>query len=116
VNVRTVSGDVEIRNCRDAVLDIETSSGSVDFSGSLAAEGEHRVKGSVGDVQMELPADAAFDLDVQTTHGDIDIDSNFSVMMTRVDEQAIEGEANGGGPLLLIHTRSGSVTLLSGAE
>jgi DUF4097 and DUF4098 domain-containing protein YvlB len=97
-------------------LDVETSSGGVDFAGSLAAEGEHRVKSSVGDVQIELPAGAAFDLDVQTVHGDIDIDADFSVTMTRFGEQAIEGEVNGGGPLLQIHTRSGSVTLLSAAE
>lgn len=116
LNVRTVSGDVEIRNCSGTVLDIETSSGSIDFVGSLAAEGEHRVKSSVGEVRIELPVDAAFDLDIQTAHGDIDIDTGFSVTMTRFGERAIEGEVNGGGPLLQIHTRSGSVTLLGGVE
>jgi DUF4097 and DUF4098 domain-containing protein YvlB len=116
LNVRTVSGDVEIRRCVDAVLDIETSSGGVEFVGSLAAEGEHRVKSSVGDVQIEIPADTAFDLDIQTAHGDIDIDSDFAVVMTDFSEQAIEGQVNGGGPLLQIHSRSGSITLLSGAE
>lgn len=116
LNVRTVSGDVEIRNCSDAVLDIETSSGGVEFVGSPAAEGEHRVKSSVGDVQIEIPANTAFDLDIQTAHGDIDIDSDFSVVMTDFSEQEIEGQVNGGGPLLRVRTRSGSVTLLSGAE
>ena len=113
---RTSPGDVEIRHCSDAQLDIETSSGEVNFSGSLAAEGDHRVKSSVGDVRIELPVKAAFDLDVQTAHGDIDIAPDFSVVMTSFDEQAIEGQVNGGGPLLQVYTRSGSVTLLSGAE
>lgn len=114
--LRTSPGDVEIRHCSDAQLDIETSSGDVTFSGNLAAEGEHRVKSSVGDVRIKLPVDAAFDLDVQTAHGDIDIDSDFAVVMTDFSEQAIEGQVNGGGPLLQVYSRSGSITLLSGAE
>ena len=111
LDLRTCSGAVEVRNATRAELALETTSGNILFSGSLRAQGEHRVESTSGDVHLVLPADAAFDLDVETVSGDIQTD--FAVTMTEFDKKHVAGEVNGGGPLLRISTSSGDITLES---
>ena len=111
LDIRTVSGRIEVENGTEAELAIETSSGKIQFSGSLYTQGEHRVKSVSGDVRLVLPADAAFDLDIETVSGSIQ--TEFAVTMTQFDKRRVAGEVNGGGPLLRINTSSGDVTLES---
>ncbi len=102
-------GDIEVTDATEAELALNTNSGGVYFSGSLSAEGEHRVESGFGDVHLLLPADAAFDLDADTEFGSIETD--FAVTMTEFDANHIVGQVNGGGPLLWVHTNSGGITL-----
>jgi DUF4097 and DUF4098 domain-containing protein YvlB len=114
VTVRTTSGNINIEGGTAVQLEVETSSGGLKFSGSLAAEGSHSIRSISGDVHLILPDDAAFDLDVETTSGDIDTD--FAVEMTKFSEHRVAGKVNGGGPTLAIKTSSGDVALTSVAE
>jgi DUF4097 and DUF4098 domain-containing protein YvlB len=109
LDLRTVSGEIEVRDGTEAELGIETSSGGVRFAGSLRARGNHRIKSVSGGVHLALPADAAFDLDVETVSGAIETD--FAVTMTQFDRKHVAGEVNGGGPSLRINTSSGNITL-----
>jgi len=111
LDLQTYSGAVEVRNAIEAELALGTTSGKIRFSGSLHTRGEHRVESTSGDVHLVLPADAAFDLDVETDSGDIQTD--FAVTMTDFDRKHVAGEVNGGGPLLRISTSSGNITLKS---
>ena len=61
LELRTVSGKIEIGNASGAELKIETSGGRVNFSGSLDAQGDHWIKSVSGDVRLVLPADTAFE-------------------------------------------------------
>ena len=52
-------------------VNAESSNGALSFAGSLA-EGESVIKTSFGSITVALPADAQFQLDVQTSFGTID--------------------------------------------
>jgi DUF4097 and DUF4098 domain-containing protein YvlB len=109
LEMQTVSGSIQVNKARDVELELSTSSGEVRFSGSLDAEGEHRLETVSGNMRLVLPADAAFDLDIETISGDIQTD--FPVTMAQFGERHVVGTVNGGGPLLQINTSSGDVTL-----
>ena len=111
LDLQTYSGAVEVRNAIEVELALGTTSGKIRFSGSLHTRGEHRVESTSGDVHLVLPADAAFDLDVETNSGSIQTD--FAVTMTQFGQRRVVGEVNGGGPLLRISTSSGNITLKS---
>ncbi len=111
LDLQTNFGDIEVRNATEAALTLKTDSGGIYFSGSLPAEGVHRVESGFGKVHLVLPADAAFDLDAETDFGSIKTD--FAVTVTEFEEKHIVGEVNGGGSLLQIHTDSGDITLES---
>jgi DUF4097 and DUF4098 domain-containing protein YvlB len=109
LEMQTVSGSIEVNNARDVELELSTSSGGMRFSGSLGAEGEHRLESVSGNIRLLLPADAAFDLDIETISGDVQ--TEFPVTMAQFGEKHVVGAVNGGGPLLQINTSSGDVTL-----
>ena len=113
LDLQTNFGDIEVRNATGAGLTLKTDSGKIYFSGSLQAEGVHRVESGLGKVHLVLPADAAFDLDAETDFGSIKTD--FAVTVTEFAKKRVAGEVNGGGPLLQIHTDSGDITLESTA-
>jgi DUF4097 and DUF4098 domain-containing protein YvlB len=109
LDLQTEFGDIEVQGATDSELMLKTNSGKVYFSGSIRAEGEHRVESEFGDVHVVLPAGAAFDLDAETEFGSIETD--FAVTVSEFEEKHIVGEVNGGGPSLVVRTNSGSVTL-----
>jgi len=111
LDLQTNFGDIEVRDATEAALTLKTESGEIDFSGSLHAEGVHRVESGFGKVHLILPADAAFDLDAETNLGSIKTD--FPVTVSQFEEKHLVGEVNGGGPSLQIHTDSGDITLES---
>jgi DUF4097 and DUF4098 domain-containing protein YvlB len=109
LDLQTGFGNVDVSDAAEAALMLKVSSGKIYFSGSLYAEGIHRVESGFGKVHLVLPSDAAFDLDAETEFGSIKTD--FAVMVTEFEEKHMVGEVNGGGPSLWIHTDSGDITL-----
>jgi DUF4097 and DUF4098 domain-containing protein YvlB len=109
LDLQTEFGDIEVQGATDSELMLRTNSGQVYFSGSIRAEGEHRVESEFGDVHVVLPAGAAFDLDAETEFGSIKTD--FAVTVSEFEEKHIVGEVNGGGSSLVVRTNSGSVTV-----
>lgn len=114
LDLGTDFGGIEVSGAEGAGLTLQTDSGSITFSGSLRAEGEHRVETQFGDVHLTLPADTAFDLEAETEFGSVETD--FAVTVSEFEEKHLVGEVNGGGPLLWIKTGSGSITLESMLE
>jgi hypothetical protein len=136
----TSVGDLSIRGCGGGFLQVETSAGNVDisdagevqraadfcragdhpcgdlrFAGSLAPGRYNSVVGRGGDVTLTLPAGAGFDLLASTVSGTVDIE--FDVPWLEPGATVVQGEVNGGGPLLSIETSSGDIRLLeAGAE
>jgi DUF4097 and DUF4098 domain-containing protein YvlB len=124
----TGSGDVEIDEASAGDIDLHTGSGNIKArgvqgsfhgetgSGDVTAEGTQNgtwdIRTGSGTVRVRLPANAAFDSDISTSSGSIDVGSPIEMTVQgRVDNshRQIHGKVRGGGPLLRVHTGSGDI-------
>lgn len=74
VSVSTVSAHIEVVGERIESLEIESTSGTVNFSGSLAAEGDLEIETFSGDVTLTLEPSAGAQFDLTTFSGTIQND------------------------------------------
>jgi hypothetical protein len=122
------SGDIEIEETGSGEVDLHTGSGNITVrgihggfhgeagSGDITAEGTQsggwEIHTGSGNVHVRLPANAAFDADISTSSGTVDVDSPIEMTVQgRVQEtrKTIRGKVRGGGPLLSVRTGSGDV-------
>lgn len=124
----TGSGDIEVEETSAGDIDLHTGSGNITArgiqggfhgetgSGDVTAEGTQsgswEIHTGSGNVHVRLPADAAFDADISTSSGSIDVGSPIEMTVQgRVDDthHRLNGKVHGGGPLLRVHTGSGDI-------
>lgn len=124
----TGSGDVEIEETGQGDIDMHTGSGNITArgvqgafhgeagSGDITAEGtqsgEWEIHTGSGNVHVRLPSNAAFDADISTSSGSLDVGPAIEMTVQgRVGEsrKSIHGKARGGGPLLRVRTGSGDI-------
>ena len=124
----TGSGDVEIEETGQGDIDMHTGSGNITArgvqggfhgeagSGDITAEGTQtgtwEIHTGSGNVHVRLPANAAFDADISTSSGSLDIGPPIEMTVQgRVGEsrKSIQGKSHGGGPLLRVRTGSGDI-------
>jgi hypothetical protein len=124
----TGSGDVEIEETGPGDIDLHTGSGNITAkgvqgsfhgetgSGEISAEGKPSgtwdARTGSGNVRLQLPSNAAFDADISTSSGSIDVGSPIEMTVQgRVGDshKSIHGKVRGGGPLLRVHTGSGDI-------
>jgi DUF4097 and DUF4098 domain-containing protein YvlB len=122
------SGDIELEETAAGDVDLHTGSGNITVrgvrgrfhaeagSGDITAEGTQtgawEIHTGSGNVRVRLPANAAFDADLSTSSGTLDVDAPITMTVQgRVQERhkQIVGKARGGGPLLTLHTGSGDI-------
>ena len=111
VDVRTGSGNIQVRGVKGAAH-LRAGSGNVTLEGQPV--GEWQVRTGSGDVSMRLPQDAAFDLDVSTSSGTLDVGRPVTMTVTgriREHPRAVKGKVNGGGPTVSVETGSGDVRI-----
>jgi DUF4097 and DUF4098 domain-containing protein YvlB len=100
-------GDIMVSGT-DAVLDLSTNSGSIEFTGTLG-EGTSVLDTNFGDIRIELPADAEFTADLSTDFGDIRC--GFPITSERSSSSHLVGTVGAGGPTLKASTNSGNIEL-----
>ncbi len=124
----TGSGDVQVEETSSGDMDLHTGSGNVTVrgiqgafhaeagSGDITAEGTQTgpwdIHTGSGNVHVRLPANAAFDADIATSSGTLDVDAPITMTVQgRVQEsrKSIHGKVRGGGPLLSLRTGSGDI-------
>jgi hypothetical protein len=122
------SGDIEVEETAAGEIDLHTGSGNITVrgiqgafrgeagSGDITAEGTQTgawvIRTGSGNVHVRLPANAAFDADLSTSSGTLDVDAPVTMTVQgRVQEtrKSIVGKVRGGGPLLTLHTGSGDI-------
>jgi len=126
IKANTGSGSLRITQTGKGDVDASSSSGAVVVTG---VDGAARVSASSGGIQVEgrpsgpwnihsssgrvilqIPADAAFDLDARASSGGIE--SAHPVTMTgRVDRQRMQGKVRGGGALVEVRSSSGGIRI-----
>src|SRR5229473_2490143 len=124
------SGDIEVDERSTGNIDLHTGSGNVTVrgiqgafradagSGDITAEGKQsgawEIRTGSGNVHVRLPGNSAFDADISTSSGTIDVDSPIEMTVQgRVQEsrKTIHGKVRGGGPLLSVRTGSGDIQI-----
>jgi len=122
------SGDIEVEETTAGDIDLHTGSGNITVrgiqgafhaeagSGDITAEGAQTggwdVRTGSGNVHVRLPANAAFDADISTSSGTLDIGAPITMTVQgRVQEtrKHIAGKVRGGGPSLSLRTGSGDI-------
>jgi len=109
IDLHTGSGNVTVRGIQGA-LRAETGSGDITAEGAQA--GAWEIHTGSGNVHVRLPANAAFDADLSTSSGTLDVGTAITMTVQgRVQEsrKRIVGKARGGGPSLTVRTGSGDV-------
>lgn len=109
VRAETFSGNAEIEGLSGSI-DFETFSGNATI-GMLALTDDCSFKSFSGDMELTLPADAAFDLDAELGMGG-DLDSAFTLDEPRSEDGEVRGTVGGGGPRISFETFSGDLELL----
>jgi hypothetical protein len=126
----TGSGDVVIEETGAGDIDLHTGSGNITArgvqggfhgetgSGDITAEGTQsgswEIHTGSGNVHVRLPANAAFDADISTSSGTVDVGAPIEMTVQgRVGEmrKQIRGKVRGGGPLLRVRTGSGDISI-----
>lgn len=124
----TGSGDVEVEESGPGNIDLRTGSGGINArgvqggfrgdtgSGDVTAEGAQsgpwEIHTGSGNVHVRLPSNAAFDADINTSSGSIDVGAPIEMTVQgRVQEtrRSIHGKVRGGGQLLQVRTGSGDI-------
>ncbi len=108
VKAETGSGDVELSGVRGS---LEARAGS----GGIRAEGDPRggwlVHTGSGRVRLEIPTDAAFDLDARTSSGSISLQHPVTIQ-GRITKKEVHGKVRGGGVQVQVQTGSGDIEIL----
>lgn len=105
VVVTTGSGGSELHGVEGA-LRVKAGSGRIVIDGRQV--GEWKINTGSGSVRIDLPDDAAFDLDVETGSGGIEVDHPVTVQ-GKVSKRHLRGTVRGGGDTLKVDTGSGGV-------
>jgi hypothetical protein len=109
VDFHTGSGNINVRGVQGAFRG-EAGSGDITVEGTQSGSWEMRT-GS-GNVHIRMPGNAAFDADISTSSGTIEVNSPLEMTVQgRVQEtrKQIHGKVRGGGPLLSVRTGSGDI-------
>jgi len=128
--VKAGSGDIDIEETGQGDVEIRTGSGNITAKGvnggfhAEAGSGDIRCQGipmnlwsvrtGSGNVTLNLPQDAAFDVDLSSNSGSVT--TNHPVTTTvqgRVQEsrKSVVGKVRGGGPTVSVHTGSGNISV-----
>jgi len=124
----TGSGDIELEETGSGDIDLHTGSGNItargiqgafhaeagsgDITGEGTPTGAWEIRTGSGNVHVRLPADAAFDADLTTSSGNVDVGPPITMTVQgRVQEsrKQIQGKVRGGGPMLTVRTGSGDI-------
>ncbi|MGA2413016.1 MAG: DUF4097 family beta strand repeat-containing protein [Candidatus Sulfotelmatobacter sp.] len=126
----TGSGEVELEETGAGDIDLHTGSGNITArgihgafhadtgSGDITAEGTQagawEIRTGSGNVHVRLPASAAFDADLSSSSGTIEVVPALTTTVqgrVQEDRKRIAGKVRGGGPVVKVHTSSGDIHL-----
>jgi hypothetical protein len=107
VKVSSGSGGIELHNV-DGALHARAGSGRIRVDGRQ--NGAWDIDTGSGSIRVDLPDDAAFQLDAESSSGSIVVDHPVTVQ-GKISKRHLRGDVRGGGDLLRIDTGSGGITV-----
>ena len=108
VDLRTGSGNVTARGIQG---EFRAEAGSGDITAQGRKTGAWEIRTGSGNVHVHFPDDAAFDANLSTSSGSMDVTPAITMTVQgRVEtRKQIVGKVRGGGPLLTVRTGSGDI-------
>ncbi|HKJ27714.1 MAG TPA: DUF4097 family beta strand repeat-containing protein [Anaerolineales bacterium] len=103
-------GNIELYGKEDVSLEVEGQNGDIFFQGKLNPESTHTITSDFGKIEVRIPASSAFDISLATDFGKIETDLPITLSGT-LDASKMEGQINGGGPLLKLESQNGDIIL-----
>jgi DUF4097 and DUF4098 domain-containing protein YvlB len=91
---------------------LEAGSGDVSVEGTQRSAWE--VRTGSGNVDLQFPENAGFDLQASTGSGRVVVDRPLTMTVQgdlEKSHHSMNGQVGGGGPKLLVHTGSGDVSI-----
>ncbi len=109
--LQSTNGDMRVRDADVKQLDVSTTNGSFDFSGSLASSSQNRVEAVNGDITLTLPHNSDFRLQATTVRGDLSLDDSFAAQRSQDSRTALNATVGSGAATLNIQTVNGDITI-----
>lgn len=111
VDARTVDGDLELDG-RLSVVQAKSTDGdiAIQVQANSAMTEDWSIRSTDGSIRLELPDGFGADLDVEVSDGDIETDHPLA-LEGKLSSHQLQGKLYGGGHLLRIRTKDGSVEL-----
>ncbi|HXC41982.1 MAG TPA: DUF4097 family beta strand repeat-containing protein [Candidatus Dormibacteraeota bacterium] len=122
------SGEIEVEEIGSGDVVLHTGSGNIKArgiqgsfrgetgSGNITAEGTQSglwdIRTGSGNVHVRLPDNAAFDADLSSSSGTVQVDPAVTMTVqgrVREEHKSIQGKVRGGGPMLTVRTGSGDI-------
>lgn len=117
LEIEAVSGSVRIERASLANLRSESVAGSLDFAGTLGAQGRHEIQTVSGEITLRFPANFAATLELDSFRGELQ-SPDFPVTLRPSggndrgrNSERQQYSINGGGARISIETFSGGVFL-----
>jgi DUF4097 and DUF4098 domain-containing protein YvlB len=107
VEISTGSGDVQMKGVKGAAK-VSTGSGSITAQGDPT--GDWRLHSGSGNVSVDFPPQAAFNLVARTSSGNIETTHTISVQ-GKISPRELQGKVGAGGPVVELSTSSGSIQI-----
>jgi hypothetical protein len=108
LQLETSNGGIDV-TADNVAVDARTSNGQVRFTGSLAS-GTHELRTSNAGIVITLPAEAAFNVDADTSNGKVT--SDFAVTANDIGDTRLRGTVGGGGQTTIgLHASNGNIEL-----
>ncbi len=108
LDLETSNGGIDV-TADNVIVTARTSNGAVSFTGSLAA-GANELRTSNAGIVITLPANAAFNVDADTSNGKIT--SDFAVTGSDISDTYLHGSVSGGGQTTIgLHASNGNIEI-----
>lgn len=112
IGASTVSGNIDIESINLTLLECETVSGSIDYIGALAPDGEADLETHSGRIDLQLPAGTPVSLDLNTFSGGIKSDFGGAVDSRSVGPgHSLEFAGGAGSARIHASAFSGSISV-----
>lgn len=119
ITIENAEGDVEAETSGGSIrltgihgtANAETSGGSISAELTTAPDGPMNLETSAGSITLRLTEDTRIDVDAKASGGRVQTD----LPIKREGEESksrLQGELNGGGPLVTLRTSAGSIKIL----
>jgi DUF4097 and DUF4098 domain-containing protein YvlB len=108
-SVRSGAGNIDIREIAGQI-DASTGAGNIEVYMTEQPQGDSDLSSGAGNVTVYMSGNLAVDVEARSSLGSASSDFDFKVNGKWMSK-SFEGELNGGGPALVLHSGVGSVAL-----